>query len=438
MVVDTSPSTYVSEGNGVFAIINAHILTAVGPEIEHGSVMIRDGKIEAVGRDIAVPPSVSRVDADGRYLTPGIIDPHSHVGVSSSPLQANADASNEKSDPAGVQIENSVWTQDPMFARALAAGVTTIQILPGSSSSVNGRTVVLKNIPALSVRGMKFPGILGGLKMACGENPTGGSPGKPSTRAGLMRDLRDRFRDAESYRRRWEAWRAQPSGPPPTHNAALENMAGALDGSLEVHIHCYRADDMMQMIDLAHEFGFKITAFHHATEAFKIAPLLAREHIGVLTWGGDWSGYKMEAYDWVMANAAFVEKAGGVVGMHSDDPAMMQHLNHEAARALVAGQRAGLGTTREQALRWITLNPAKLLGIADKTGSIEAGKAADLVLWDTDPFSIYALPDLVFIDGALKYDRSHPRAAPISDFELGNARRPVEPAFPLPSWGIGR
>jgi imidazolonepropionase-like amidohydrolase len=190
------------------------------------------------------------------------------------------------------------------------------------------------------------------------------------------------------------------------------------------------------MIDLSHEFGFKIAAFHHALEAFKIAPLLAREKIAVVTWAGDWSGYKMEAYDSVMENAAFVQKAGGTAAMHSDDVRLMQHLNQEAARAMTAGREAGLGTTPEDAIAWVTINPARIIGVDDKTGSLEAGKAADVVLWSADPLSVYSLPELVLIDGVVAYDRTTPGAQPRSDFELGNARRPVSPARPAPR-GLG-
>lgn len=243
---------------------------------------------------------------------------------------------------------------------------------------------------------------------------------------------RNTFIAAQDYGQRWADWRRRGSGDPPRRDLMLETVAAALDGDIKVHIHCYRADEMIQMIDLSREFGFRIAAFHHALEAFKIAPLLAREKIAVVTWAGDWSGYKMEAYDSVMETAAFVQKAGGIAAMHSDDVRLIQHLNHEAARAMTAGREAGLGTTPEEAITWITLNPARVLGIDDRTGSLEPGKAADVVLWSADPLSVYSLPDLVFIDGALAYDRAAPPGPPRSDFELGNARRPHSPPRPAP------
>lgn len=429
--LDAFPSTYRPAAAEPVAIVNATILTAAGPRIDGGVVLIRDGKVAAVGRDVAIPGSVRVIDANGRYVTPGIIDPHSHIGVGSSPGEANGDGSNESGpNAAGIWVEHAVWPQDPMFERALAAGVTTTMILPGSANLFNGRTVTLKTVPSLSPRGMKVPGAPYGLKVACGENPTGGGPGKPGTRAGGMLGYRTTFTAAAAYadqvreyRRKKDA--GQPAQPP-RRDLALETVAAALDGQVRVHIHCYRADEMLQMIDLSHEFGFKIAAFHHALEAFKIAPVLAREGIPVVTWAGDWSGYKMEAYDSVMENAAFVHAAGGMAAMHSDNVMLMQHLNHEAARAMTAGNEAGLKVTPEDAIKWLTLNPAKILGVEGQTGSLEPGKAADVILWSADPFSVYSQPDLVFIDGVLMHDRAHPPAKPRSDFELGAQRRPED------------
>jgi imidazolonepropionase-like amidohydrolase len=296
--------------------------------------------------------------------------------------------------------------------------VTTLEVLPGSAKLFNGRTVVLKNVPSVSVQGMKFPGAPYGLKMACGENPQ-----RSTGRGGNMVGYRSAFINAANYKRRWDDYHrkiaAGQAVEPPTRDLTLETLAGVLEGQILVQIHCYRADDMLQMIDLSKEFGFHIAAFHHALEAFKIAPRLAAEKIAVITWAGDWSGYKMEAYDAIMENAAFVDRAGGMASMHSDDPELMQHLNADAARVMTAAQHAGLDVTREDAIKWLTINPATIIGVGTRTGSLEPGKMADVVLWSTDPFSVYALADMVFVDGALRFDRSAPRAAPRSDFELG-------------------
>jgi imidazolonepropionase-like amidohydrolase len=432
-------STYRAPSAAPFAIINATLLTAEGPKIEGGTLVVRDGKIAAVGRDITVPQGIRVIDAKGRYVTPGIIDPHSHIGAGSSPREASADDSNENVTPAGSWVENSIWAQDPMFARALEAGVTSMQILPGSAHPINGRSVILKNVPAVDMMGMKFPGAPSGLKIACGENPASGRNGASNTRAGVMREYRTMFINAADYAQRWAEWRRRGTGDPPKRDLALENVAAALDGQLRVQIHCYRADEMLQMIDLSHEFGFKIAAFHHATEAFKIAPQLVREKVAVATWAGDWAGYKMEAYDAIMETPGFIEKAGGVVAIKSDDVELMQHLNQEAARSMTASREAGIPITEEQAIRWVTLNPAKIIGVDDRTGSLQVGKMADVLIWDTNPFSVYALPDDVFIDGVLLYDRATAfQNKPRSDYELGNAIRREPRAYPVPSWETER
>jgi imidazolonepropionase-like amidohydrolase len=262
--------------------------------------------------------------------------------------------------------------------------------------------------------------------MACGENPIAvfGSKGRaPMTRGGEIAAYRAAFLAASNYSKHWEDYRsavaAGAKAEPPTRDLGLETLAGVLHGDIKLHIHCYTASEMSNLIAVSHEFHFHIAAFHHATEAFKMAPRLAQEHIAVATWAGDWSEYKVEADDAIMENAAFVEQAGGTVIIHSDNENIGQHLNIEAARAMFAGRRAGFNIPQETAIRWLTLNPATVLGIADRTGSLEPGKAADLVLWSTNPFSTYALAEKVFIDGVLRFDRNHPDPVPRSDFEVG-------------------
>ncbi len=196
-------------------------------------------------------------------------------------------------------------------------------------------------------------------------------------------------------------------------------------GKIKLHIHCYRADEMLLLISLSKELGFKIASFHHAVEAYKIADVLAREGIGASMWA-DWWGFKLEAYDAVEANAAMVAAAGGIAIMHSDSPILIQRLNQEAAKALHEGQRLGLKLSEDDALEWVTLNPAKVLGIDQMTGSLAKGKMADAVIWDHNPLSIYARAEKVFIDGALVFDRSAPSKA-WSDFETGTEMEGVTP-----------
>ncbi len=418
------PSSYVARPQPPVALVGATVLTGTGAEIVAGTVLVRDGRIEAVGAALPVPAGYAAIDARGRWVTPGVIDAHSHLGVYAHPGVPAHDDGNELTDPNTAQVwaEHSVWPQDPGFDTAREAGVTAMQILPGSGNLFGGRSVTLKNVPSDTVQGMKFPGAPYGLKMACGENPKRvyGAKGRaPSTRMGNVAGYRAAWINAADYARKWDKWRADGGkGDPPKRDLQLDTLAGVLKGEILIHNHCYRADEMAIMIDVAREFGYKITAFHHATEAYKIAPLLAREGICVATWA-NWWGYKMEVYDAIEENAAMIERAGGCAVIHSDDGILIQHLNQEAAVALSAGRRAGIRISEGEAVKWFTANPAKMLGIADKTGSIEPGKAADLVLWSADPFSIYALADRVWIDGAMVYDRKDPAYRRHSDFLLG-------------------
>ena len=422
---DPYAGTYRPGPSERVAITGATLLTGTGEEIADGTLLIADGRIAAVGRGLAVPDGYARIDGRGRWVTPGIIDAHSHLGIWSQPdsVAAQNDV-NELTDPntAMVWAGHSLWPQDPGFDAARAAGITTLMILPGSGNLFGGRTVTVRNVPATTMQAMRFPGAPDGLKVACGENPMrvyGGRGRSPSTRMGNVAGYRRAWIEASDYVRRWDRWRdGGGSGDPPRRDLQLDTLAGVLRGEILVHNHCYRADEMAIMIDVAREFGFAIRAFHHASEAYKIAPLLARLRICAATWT-NWWGYKMEVLDAIEENAAIVDRAGGCAVIHSDDAILVQRLNQEAAAALSAGRRAGLDISEGQAIRWITANPAHILGIADRTGTLEPGKAADVVLWSASPFSIYALAETVWIDGARTFDRADPGSRHRSDFLVG-------------------
>ena len=415
------PSTYVTPATRPTLIKNATIYTAAGPVIHNGSVLLRDGKIAAVGASVEAPADAVVVDGTGKFVTPGIIDIHSHLGVYAAPGGDALDDGNEATSPvtANVWAEHSVWPQDPQFPRILAGGVTTIQVLPGSANLIGGRSVVLKVVPGRTVQSMKFPGAKYGLKMACGENPKRvyHSSG-PSTRMGNVAGYRNAWIQAEAYRRKWDEWNADKKGDPPTRDLGLETLAEVLRGNILVHNHCYRADEMAQMMDIAKEFGYSIRAFHHGVEAYKIADLLKANNVGAAVWA-DWGGFKMEALDAIKANLAIVDAAGAHAMIHSDDPAGAQRLNQEVAKALYAGRAAGIPVTDEEAIKWMTINPAWALGLDDRIGSLEPGKNADLVLWSGSPFSVYTKADKVWIDGAVRFDRDDPAQRWRTDFELG-------------------
>ena len=416
------PSTYQRHANPPVLIRNATIMTATGKEIQGGSILFRDGRIVAVGTTVEAPSDATVVDGTGKWVTPGVIDTHSHLGVYAAPGTFAESDGNEATNPVTAEVwaEHSFWPQDPQIPLAIAGGVTTIQALPGSANLIGGRSAVLKLIPARSVQEMKFPGAHYGLKMACGENPkrTYCQRGGPSTRMGNMAGYRAAFIQAQAYRRRWDKWNKDHEGDPPERNLRNESLAEVLRGNIYVQNHCYRADEMMQMLDLAHEFGFKIRSFHHAVEAYKIADVLAREGTAVSIWS-DWWGFKEEAMDGIYENAALVQQAGGRVAIHSDDASGIQRLNQEAAKAMYHGRRAGIPITRDQAVRWFTANPAWALGLDSLVGTLEPGKMADVVLWSADPLSVYARAVQVYNDGWLVYDKNDPNHQPKTDFNLG-------------------
>jgi imidazolonepropionase-like amidohydrolase len=422
------PSTYSPLPSTATLITNATILTGTGERLEDTSLLISDGKIAFVGNG-DVPEGVTTIDASGRWVTPGLIDVHSHLGVYASPgVKAHSDG-NETTNPAtpNVWAEHSVWPQDPGFSRALAGGITTLQVLPGSGNLIGGRGVTLKNVYSNSYQGMKFPGAPHGLKMACGENPKrvyGDRKQLPSTRMGNVAAYRTQWISAQKYRDDQAAYEKKladgdEDATAPKRDLKLETLAAVLDGEILVHMHCYRADEMMTILDIADEFGYKVTAFHHGVEAYKIADRLAKSGVCGALWA-DWWGFKMEAYDGIQENIAMVDRPpGGCAIVHSDSAEGIQRLNQEAAKAMGSGNRAGMNISPEHAISWITSNAAKSLGIADKTGSLESGKNADIVIWNQNPFSVYAKAGQVFIDGAMVYDRDNPDLQPVSDFELG-------------------
>jgi len=416
-------STYQRHPNPPVLIRNATIMTATGQEIQGGSILLRDGKIVAVGTTVEAPSDATVVDGTGKWVTPGVIDTHSHLGVYAAPGTFAESDGNEATRPVTAEVwaEHSFWPQDPQIPLAIAGGVTTIQALPGSANLIGGRSAVLKLIPGRSVQEMKFPGARYGLKMACGENPKRvyGQRGGPSTRMGNMAGYRDAFIAAQNYRRRWDKWNKDHQGDPPERNLRNETLAEVLRGNMYVHNHCYRADEMMQMLDLAKEFGFKIRSFHHGVEAYKIADVLAREGVAASVWA-DWWGFKEEAMDGIYENAALLQQAGARAIIHSDDPGGIQRLNQEAAKAMYHGRRAGIPVTRDQALRWFTANPAWALGLDSIVGTLEPGKMADVVIWSADPLSVYAQAVQVYNDGWLVYDRADPLHQPKTDFMLGH------------------
>lgn len=434
-------------------ITDARLILVSGPSVEKGWILLENGNIKDLGEGQAPEIKVDKIiEAKGKVVTPGIIDTHSHMGVYPHPgVKAHSDG-NEAISPntADVWAENSFWPQDPSLWRALSSGITTIQVLPGSANLFGGRSFTAKMRPRISAREMRFVGAPQGLKMACGENPKRvyGDKGGPSTRMGNVAGYNKAYQEAFEYHQSWikyerdlKFWQERTSQAnkeadeekkkqtlkqigdaptPPKKDDKLETLRGVLKGEILVHMHCYRADEMSLMLDIAKKFGFNIRSFHHAIEGYKIAKKLAAHNTGISTWA-DWWGFKMEAYDATSANAAIAEKYGVKTIIHSDSAEDIRHLNHEVAKVIKAAKDLGMMISEEKAMAWITLNAAWALGIEDKVGSLEKGKHADVVIWDRHPLSIYAKPDQVLIDGHIVFDRKEEKV-PKSDFEIGNRK----------------
>jgi len=419
---DPYPSTYVPRASQTVFVTNATVLDGVGNLIENGSVLIENGRIAAIGTDISAPDGAETINARGKWVTPGIIDNHSHLGVYAAPgVQAHADG-NEVTAPVTAEVwaEHGIWPQDPGFTRALAGGITSLQVLPGSANLFGGRGVILKNVLGLTVQDMKFPDAPYTLKMACGENPKrvyGGRGQAPGSRMGNFAGYRQAWINAAEYKRKWDKFEEE-GGDPPSRDLELDTLAGVLAGDILVHMHCYRADEMVQVLDMAEEFGYQVTSFHHGVEAYKIADRLAESDTCASIWA-DWWGFKMEAYDGISENLPLVHQAGACAIVHSDSEVGIQRLNQEAAKAWAHGRRAGLDISQADAWSWLSANPARSLGIFEETGSLEEGKAADVIIWTGDPFSVFSKPEHVYIDGALLYDLNDDSLLPVTDFELG-------------------
>ncbi|WP_199554008.1 amidohydrolase [Sandaracinobacteroides hominis] len=404
---------------GVPTVIrNVTIYDGKGGRIENGAVRFENGKLVSIGQSVN-EAGATVIDGAGKWVTPGIIDIHSHLGDYPSPgVPAHSDG-NEATGPVRPEVWaiHSVWPQDPGFSRALAGGVTVLHVLPGSANLFGGRGATLKNVYGRTAQDMLMPEAPWSLKMACGENPKrvyGSRSQMPGTRMGNIAMTRQTWANARDYQAKMKAAKT-----PQLRNLQMETLVGVLDGKILVQNHCYRADEMANMIQLSHEFGYRISAFHHAVEAYKITDLLKENGICAAMWS-DWWGFKLESYDGIEENLPFVHAAGGCAITHSDDADGIQRLNQETAKALADGRKWGLNIKDEEAWTWIAINPAKALGIDDKVGSLEPGKQADVVLWNGNPLSVYSRPQMVWIDGALLYDSNDPRRRPVSDFEIGH------------------
>lgn len=378
------------------------ILTVSHGTIENGSILIRNGKIAEVGKTVSAPANAKVIDATGKFVMPGIIDSHSHTAL-------NGDV-NEVTGPVGPHLlmQDAFDYTDRNIYHALAGGVTTSMLLHGSANMIGGQAAVIKHKFGLDRDDMLFPNAPRSIKFASGENPKrvyGGRNQAPATRMGNFTVQRAALQEAREYMREWDAYdervkKGDKEAKPPKRDLKQEALADVLRGKVHVQIHCYRADEFLTEIAMAKEFGYKIRAFHHALEVYKVAEKVAEAGVAIATFT-DWWGYKIEAWDAIPWNPVISMRKGVRVAIKSDSNDYNRRLNQEAAKAIRYG-----GATEEEALKMITLHAAWVLGVEDRVGSIEAGKDADLVIWDKHPLSSYAKVEKSIIDGHVYFDRS--------------------------------
>jgi len=389
----------------IILIQNATILTVSHGTIEHGAILIRDGKIAEVGQSIAAPKGAQVFDAAGQFVMPGIIDCHSHIAVDGAVNEGSVSVSSM------VNIADVLNPDDIDIYRDLAGGVTTANILHGSANSIGGQTLVIKLRWGQPAAKLPFEGALPGIKFALGENPKrsnfsrGGDRRYPTTRMGVEEAIRAAFTEARDYKNKWSAYRKKISAGeknliPPRRDLRLEPLVEVLEGKRYVHSHCYREDEILMLLRVAKEFGFKVRTFQHVLEGYKVADEIAAAGAGASTFS-DWWAYKVEAYDAIPYNAAIMTRRGVVVSINSDDAEEATHLNQEAAKSIRYG-----GLSHDEALKLVTINPAMQLGIDKRVGSIDVGKDADLVIYNHDPLSAYAVVQKTLIDGRVYFDRA--------------------------------
>ena len=406
--------TAVASAAPPILIQNATVLTVTKGTIKNGSVLVRDGKIVAVGTNIAAPAGATVINADGKFLMPGIIDCHSHI---------IAEAINEGSVSVSsmVGIGDVLNPEDVAIYRALAGGVTTANILHGSANSIGGKCVVVKTRWGVKTGPeLLFEGAMPGIKFALGENPKRrgsaaafgpvAAPARyPATRMGVEDVIRQAFTEAQAYKASWAAYDAKKAkgevAIAPARDLKLEPLVEVLDGKRLVHAHCYRQDEILMLLRVADDYGFKVRTLQHVLEGYKVAKEIAAHGAGASTFS-DWWAYKVEAYDAIPYNAALMMRKGVLVSLNSDDAELMRHLNTEAAKTMKYGD-----LTEDEALSTITINPAKQLMIDKRVGSIEVGKDADLVIYDAHPLSTMAKVEKVLIDGQVYFDRDADLAA---------------------------
>lgn len=428
LIVCCSISGYAQEKGSVL-ITGGTVVTITDGNKSNTDILIEDGIITRIGKDLSAPDGVHTVDASGKYVMPGIIDAHSHI--------AAVDV-NEWTNPvtAEVSMEESINPNDINMYWALAGGVTSIHLMHGSANVIGGQNETLKLRYGASMDDLRFEGAPRTIKFALGENPTrvhGQNFGvKPRTRMGVEQVIRDHFDAALDYKRNRQSYldarKAYENGKrenppvPVAKNRRMQTLVDIIEGDIRVHSHSYRADEIMMLMRVFDDYGIEDYTFQHANEAFKIAPEL-RKHNAYTSVFADWWAYKFEVYYSTAFNASILNANGVTNSINSDSGELIRHLNHEAAKTVHYG-----GTSKQDALKMITINPAKQLGIADKVGSLEVGKHGDVAIWSGHPLSIYSIAEATYVDGKKYFDRDEDaddmrlEADPETSFDAGTKR----------------
>ncbi|HWP44738.1 MAG TPA: amidohydrolase [Blastocatellia bacterium] len=392
--------------SGEMLIRNATILTASHGTIRNGSILIRNGKIVEVGTNVnARDPNARIIDATGKYVTPGLIDCHSHTAIEGGVNEGSLSVT------AMVRIQDVINPHSPNIYRQLAGGLTTVNILHGSANAIGRQNAVLKLKLNKPVEEWFIADAPLGIKFALGENPKRSNfnpqPGQqrryPATRMGVEETIREAFIRAKEYRQEWKDYEAKKgvdkNAIPPRRDLMLDALVEILEGKRLIHAHCYRADEILMLLKLGEELGFRVTTLQHVLEGYKVAKEIAAHKAGASTFADSWA-YKLEAYDAIPYNMALMASHGIIVTINSDSDERARRLYLEAAKAVKYG-----GVPEEEALRMVTLNAAKQLGIDKRTGSIDVGKDADLVIFSEHPFSVYTVPEMTIIEGEIYFDR---------------------------------
>ncbi len=439
-----TPEPTEAQTSNAIVIQNATILTVTHGNIERGSILIRDGKIAEVGTDVKAPEGAMVIDGTGQFVIPGIIDCHSHIAIDGGVNEGGPSVSSM------ARIPDVLNPDDIDIYRDLAGGVTSANVLHGSANAIGGQTIVIKLRWGKPADQLPFEGAMPGIKFALGENPKrsgftpppGVPPRYPATRLGVEETIRQAFTRAREYKKQWDNYdRRRAAGDqnliPPRRDVTLDPLVEVLEGKRYVHAHCYRADEILMLLNVAKEFGFKVRTFQHVLEGYKIADELAAAGVGASTFS-DWWAYKMEAYDAIPYNSALMTQRGVIVSVNSDDAEEATHLNQEAAKSMKYG-----GLSPDEALKLVTLNPAIQLGIDNRVGSLEVGKDADLAIYNHDPLSVYAVVQKTIIDGQIYFDRQRDiaqRAALEKEKQdlIDKEKKAAEPERKLPEKPAGK